>query len=84
MAFSAIKQGKFTSTIYGMIRDARFHEVVALLKSEVVSYPKSRAAWSLLGYAYYQLQDFHEAAGWYATRRACLALANNAHCYNIS
>jgi len=28
-------------------------------------FPKSRAALSLLGYCYYQVQDFMSAANWY-------------------
>eukprot|EP00842_Homolaphlyctis_polyrhiza_P003663 jgi/Hompol1/4298/HPOL_003574-RA len=63
--FLQISEGKYTSTIYGFIRDGRFQDVIRILANELQVSPKSRAALSLLGYAYYQVQDYHAASDCY-------------------
>ncbi|KAI9339947.1 hypothetical protein BDR26DRAFT_861866 [Obelidium mucronatum] len=60
-----LPEGKYTATIYGMIRDSRFTDVIKLLTNELQSFPKSRAALSLLGYCFFQVQDFASAANCY-------------------
>ncbi|KAJ3069482.1 Tetratricopeptide repeat protein 30A [Podochytrium sp. JEL0797] len=60
-----LPEGKYTATIYSMIRDARYLDVIKLLTNELQSFPKSRAALSLLGYCYFQVQDFASAANCY-------------------
>ncbi|KAI6242149.1 Tetratricopeptide repeat protein 30 [Aphelenchoides fujianensis] len=65
MAFVPIKDGEFTSTIYGMIRDNRFVDVLRILHFELQRIPNSRAGLSLLGYCFYQTQDFLMAAETY-------------------
>ncbi|KAI6242175.1 Tetratricopeptide repeat protein 30 [Aphelenchoides fujianensis] len=65
MAFVPIKDGEFTSTIYGMIRDNRFVDVMRILQFELQRIPNSRAGLSLLGYCFYQTQDFLMAAETY-------------------
>uniref|UniRef100_A0A452IBU8 Tetratricopeptide repeat protein 30 n=1 Tax=Gopherus agassizii TaxID=38772 RepID=A0A452IBU8_9SAUR len=57
--------GEFTAAIYGLIRAGRFAEAVGILGSELQSSCRSRAGLSLLGYCYYQLQDFAAAAECY-------------------
>ena len=59
-----LQEGKYTATIYGMIRDARHQDVIKLLSNELQSFPRSRAALSLLGYCYFQVQDFGNATSW--------------------
>ncbi|CAD5207550.1 unnamed protein product [Bursaphelenchus okinawaensis] len=62
MAFVPIRDGEYTSTIYGMIRDNRFADAMRVLQYELQRMPNSRAALSLLGYCYYHVQDFLMAA----------------------
>jgi hypothetical protein len=63
-SLSQIGEGKITATIYSFIRDGRYHDVIKILSNEVSSY-QSRAALSLLGYCYYQVQEYHSACDWY-------------------
>ncbi|XP_005101014.1 tetratricopeptide repeat protein 30A [Aplysia californica] len=65
MAHLQIKEGEFTSTIYGFIKDQRFNEAVQLLNHQLQGETKSRAALSLLAYCYYQVQDFVNASDCY-------------------
>ncbi|XP_006119513.1 intraflagellar transport protein 70B [Pelodiscus sinensis] len=60
-----IPDGEFTAAIYGLIRAGRFAEAVGILGSELQNSCRSRAGLSLLGYCYYQLQDFAAAAECY-------------------
>ncbi|KAI8924341.1 hypothetical protein BC831DRAFT_501229 [Entophlyctis helioformis] len=64
-SFLQIPEGKYTATIYGFIRDNRFHDVIKILANEIQVSPKSRAALSLLAYCHYQVQDYHSASDWY-------------------
>lgn len=63
MAAVAPPEGKYTHTIYSYIKDQKFAEVIKILNNELQS-ANSRAALSLLGYAYYQTQDFTNASNW--------------------
>uniref|UniRef100_A0A914CL36 Tetratricopeptide repeat protein 30 n=1 Tax=Acrobeloides nanus TaxID=290746 RepID=A0A914CL36_9BILA len=65
MSFVPIKDGDFTSTIYGLIKDHRYAEAMRVLQYELQRSPNSRAALSLLGYCYYNTQDFIMAAECY-------------------
>ncbi|XP_014775288.1 tetratricopeptide repeat protein 30A isoform X1 [Octopus bimaculoides] len=65
MATIQIKEGEFTSTIYGHIRDQRYVDAVRLLNHQLETHPTSRAALSLLGYCHFQLQSFVDAADCY-------------------
>ena len=58
----SVPEGQYTSTIYNLIADGKHTEVVQILSHELQNFPRSRAALSLLGYCYYQLQDFLSAA----------------------
>ncbi|VDL73447.1 unnamed protein product [Nippostrongylus brasiliensis] len=75
MSFAPIKDGEFTSTIYGMpqpaihsfqIKDGKYNEVIRILQYEVQRAPTNRAALSLLGYCYYYCQDFINAVDAYS------------------
>ena len=59
--------GNKTASIYGLIRDGKYQEVIRILTQELQQTPRSRAALSLLAYSYYQSQDFEAAARMYAT-----------------
>lgn len=54
----SVNEGQYTSTIYELIAESKHAEVVQILSHELQNFPRSRAALSLLGYCYYQLQDF--------------------------
>lgn len=43
-------------------RDGKHAEAARILSAELQNFPRSRAALSLLGYCYYQMQDFRNAA----------------------
>ncbi len=58
-------EGQFTSLIYGYIREEAYDEAVRILTVELQNFPRSRAALSLLGYCYYQMQDFRSSAQCY-------------------
>jgi len=60
-----IPEGKYTYTIYSYIKDQKFQDVIKILNNELQMFPKSRAALSLLGYCYYQVQDFMSASNCY-------------------
>ncbi len=57
-----LNEGNKTQVIYGMIRDGKYADVIKILTNELNSHPRSRAALSLLGYTYYFMQDFANAA----------------------
>jgi tetratricopeptide repeat protein 30 len=59
-----IPEGKITSTIYSFIRDSRFQDVIKILSNENTTV-KTRPLLSLLGYCYFQVQEYHNAADWY-------------------
>ena len=60
-----IPDGKFTFTIYSLIKQHRFDDVVKVLEHELQTRTPSRSALALLAYAYYQLQDFENASTTY-------------------
>ena len=62
---SRIADGAKTATIYGLLRDHQYTDAIAHLSSELSFHPKSRAALSLLGYAYHQSNDFQSSAQCY-------------------
>ncbi|KAF5889041.1 tetratricopeptide repeat protein 30A isoform X1 [Clarias magur] len=65
MALNAIKDGEFTATVYKLIKDGRYGDAIHILSNELQKHMKSRAALSLLGYCYYHVQDFTNAADCY-------------------
>ncbi|KAH7717054.1 Tetratricopeptide repeat protein 30 [Aphelenchoides avenae] len=65
MSFVPIKDGEFTSAIYGMIKEHRYADVIRVLQYELQRTPNSRAAMSLLAYCYYNTQDNLMAAEYY-------------------
>lgn len=63
-SLSQIQEGKYTATIYTLIRDSRFSEVIKILAPELNSMPSSRPLLSLLAYCYYQTQEFNDSLEW--------------------
>ncbi|TGZ65649.1 hypothetical protein CRM22_005759 [Opisthorchis felineus] len=60
-----IREGEFTSTIYGAIKEQKYKEAVAMLNQQLLTHPGNRAALSLLGYCFYQMQEFVNASDCY-------------------
>ncbi|KAA3675285.1 uncharacterized protein DEA37_0003955, partial [Paragonimus westermani] len=60
-----IKEGEFTITIYGAVKDQKYSDAVAVINQQLLSHPGNRAALSLLGYCFYQLQEFVNASDCY-------------------
>eukprot|EP00736_Rhodelphis_marinus_P009329 Rmarinus@m.30146 len=60
-----IPDNQLTSTVYTLIKDGKFHDVIAILQHQLQQFPHTRASLSLLGYCYYQLQDFENASKMY-------------------
>ncbi|XP_039543436.1 tetratricopeptide repeat protein 30A isoform X2 [Pimephales promelas] len=65
MPLTAIKDGEYTATVYKMIKEGRYGDAIHILSKEHQKHTKSRAALSLLGYCYYHMQDFTNAAECY-------------------
>lgn len=62
---TAIKDGEYTATIYKLIKDGQYVEAIHILSGQLQKHTKSRAALSLLGFCYYHIQDFTNAAECY-------------------
>jgi tetratricopeptide repeat protein 30 len=52
----AVRDGDFTSTIYGHIKQGRYADTIKILSHQLKLQPNARAALSLLGYCYYHTQ----------------------------
>ncbi len=61
---SQVQEGRFTFTVYSLIRNRKYVEVIRLLTIERHARPTSRAALSLLAYCYHQTHDYMNAASW--------------------
>lgn len=60
-----VGEGNKTQVIYTLIRDQKYAQVIRILNDEVRAHPRSRGALSLLGFCYYYLQDYAQAATTY-------------------
>ncbi|XP_051572544.1 tetratricopeptide repeat protein 30A isoform X1 [Myxocyprinus asiaticus] len=65
MPLATIKDGEYTATVYKMIKEGRYGDAIHILSKEHQKHTKSRAALSLIGYCYYHMQDFTNAAECY-------------------
>jgi tetratricopeptide repeat protein 30 len=65
MQVRQIPDGQYTATVYTLIREGRLEEVTTILNKELQISPRSRAALSLLGYCYFNIQDYRMAATMY-------------------
>lgn len=66
MAVPIVRDGEYTMTIYSLIKQQKFVDAIHILSAELEKHTKSRPALSLLGYCYYQIQDFPNAAECYS------------------
>jgi tetratricopeptide repeat protein 30 len=60
-----VPDGQYTQTIYSLIRDQKYKEVISILNNELQFSPRNRAALSLLGYCYFYIQDYGNASDMY-------------------
>ena len=60
-----VPEGKYTETVYNLIKDQKYADAIQILSIELQSFPRSRAALSLLGHCYYMLQDYGNAVAMY-------------------
>ncbi len=62
---SQIPDGRLTQTIYSLLRDKKYKAVIKLILSHVADLDGTgRAAASLLGYAYFMIEDYSNASKW--------------------
>lgn len=61
-----VKDGEMTKVVYHHIMEQQYPEAVRILGNELQNFPTSRCALSLLGYCYYHMQDFANAASSYS------------------
>ena len=62
---TVIREGTFTKTIYGFIRDQKYEDAIQVLTYQLQLFPRSRAALSLLAYSYFFAGDFGNAVQTY-------------------
>jgi len=63
-----VAEGTFNTTIYTMIKEKKYDEVIEILTNQLDSnFPRSRAALSLRAYCYYHKGDYNSAAQSYET-----------------
>lgn len=62
MSEGTLPAGQYTAIIYGAIKEQRYLDAIDILQMELHNFPRSRAALSLLGYCYYHVGDFVNAA----------------------
>jgi tetratricopeptide repeat protein 30 len=63
--FRQLPDGQYTQVVYTLIKEQKYNEVITLLSNELQFAPRSRAALSLLGYCYFYIQDYENAADCY-------------------
>ncbi len=63
-AATVVPEGKWTNTIYTMMKEGKHAEVIQILAPQLQNFPNNRAALSLMAYCRYYLQEFAEAANW--------------------
>ena len=63
-SLNQIPEGRYTQTIYTLLRDGKYKEVVRILEAQVNAGVNNRAAFSLLGYCYYMTEEFVQATKW--------------------
>ena len=61
----SLPDGQYTTTIYAAIKEQRYNEAIDILVLELQSFPRSRAALSLLAYCCYHVGDFPSAVTYY-------------------
>ena len=62
---SSVPDGEYTKTIYTLLREQKYNDVIQILSAELAYSPRNRAGLSLLGFSYFQIQDYGNAADCY-------------------
>jgi len=62
-----VREGDLTKVVYSHIESGDLNAAIKILHDQLQTFPRSRAALSLLAYCYYQLQDFYNASQMYAS-----------------
>ena len=60
-----VPDGEYTKTIYTLLREQKYNDVIQILSAELAYAPRNRAGLSLLGFCYFQIQDYPNAADCY-------------------
>lgn len=81
--FRAVPDGQYTQTVYSLIRDQKYNEVITILNSELQFSPRNRAALSLLGHCYFQVQDYGNAADCYDQLTKFFPDCDSYHSYKL-
>jgi len=50
-----VPDGEYTKTIYTLLREQKYNDVIQILSAELAYAPRNRAGLSLLGYSYFQI-----------------------------
>jgi hypothetical protein len=53
---AGVREGNYTATVYKLIAEHKFADAAQVLALELQSFPRSRAALSLLAFCYYHMQ----------------------------
>lgn len=53
---AGVQEGNYTATVYKLIAEQKFADAAQVLALELQSFPRSRAALSLLAFCYYHMQ----------------------------
>ncbi|XP_034839921.1 intraflagellar transport protein 70A isoform X2 [Maniola hyperantus] len=64
MDYLQISDGQYTKTIYTMIKESRYEDAIKSL-NDAINFNPNRVGLSLLGYCYFRIQSFVEAANCY-------------------
>ena len=62
VGFHQIPKFKITASVYTMIKEQRYDDVIRLLSNEKSNFGASRALWSLLGWCQFCSEDFEGAS----------------------
>lgn len=62
---AAPAEGSLTALIYGALREEKYSDAIATLLLQLQAFPRSRAALSLLGYAFFMAGDYRSSASAY-------------------
>lgn len=81
--FKAVPDGQYTQTIYSLIRDQKYTEVIAILNNELQFSPRNRAALSLLGFCNFQVQDYGNASDCYSQLTMFFPDCDSVHSYKL-
>lgn len=65
MSAPHVEDGKYTETIYTLIKEKHYPQAAKILQVQLHNHPNSQAALSLLAYCYFHMQDFYGAAECY-------------------